>query len=315
MLGQVSLLIRLSVPHGGYVTSVFLNVIRQHFSTTLSGQKQPHTITLHLEFLRRTSTGPALFTVRDVKLGRQTSTVHVALSQSSENVSREEVVGYATNSDIQAESGVTFHTNWSLHPEPLAVDLNRLGTGTDVNYTRQNDLPFSDFRKASSRVDWMVPRQGQREQSWADQWLRFNTLHPSHVGTSGQAQQSDRFTNESLGFVADMFPQIVECFLDPDAYRPRSSTTERSQDTTKSAKYWFPTLLLNLDTKKPLPANGVEWLFVRVRAKQIKNGRYDLEVIVLDEAGDIICLSHHVCFALSAARNLAKRSSSKQDKL
>lgn len=58
-----------SVPHGGYITAVFLEVSGRHFQTTLSSQDQPHTIGLHLDFLRRTQSGAALFTVKDVKLG------------------------------------------------------------------------------------------------------------------------------------------------------------------------------------------------------------------------------------------------------
>lgn len=70
---------------------------------------------------------------------------------------------------------------------------------------------------------------------------------------------------------------------------------------------WYPTLLLNLDIKKALPEEGVRWLFVRLQAKQIKNGRYDLEVLAMDTEGDLVALSHHVCFAVSAERNLAAR--------
>ena len=73
------------------------------------------------------------------------------------------------------------------------------------------------------------------------------------------------------------------------------------------AKFWYPTLLLNLDVKKSLPEEGVEWLFTRVDTKQIKNGRMDIDVVILDEAGEIVALSHHVSFAVGAERNLAKR--------
>lgn len=49
-------------------------------------------------------------------------------------------------------------------------------------------------------------------------------------------------------------------------------------------------------------------MFSRLQAKQIKNGRYDLEVVVWDEEDEIVALSHHVCFVVSAERNLAKRT-------
>ena len=66
-------------------------------------------------------------------------------------------------------------------------------------------------------------------------------------------------------------------------------------------------MLLNLDFKKLIPDEGLEWLFVRVAAKQIKNGRMDLEVIIMDAEGDIVALSHHVALAISSDRNLAER--------
>lgn len=52
------------------------------------------------------------------------------------------------------------------------------------------------------------------------------------------------------------------------------------------------TVLLNLDIKKSLPSEGVEWLFVRVSTKQIKNGRMDLDIIILDDGGEIVALRY-----------------------
>ena len=106
-----------SVPHGGYVTASILSAVRKHFSTTLHQKDHPHTIALHLDFLRRTDNGPAIFKIKDVKLGRQTSIVHVMLYQNGS----EEVVGYITNSNINTESGLSFATSWELNPRPAPV--------------------------------------------------------------------------------------------------------------------------------------------------------------------------------------------------
>ena len=78
------------MPHGGFVTSCFQQVATLHFKTTLARQDQPHTMSMHLSFLRRTEVGPAVFKVLDVKLGARTSIVHITLSQQD----REEVVAY-----------------------------------------------------------------------------------------------------------------------------------------------------------------------------------------------------------------------------
>ncbi|KAJ9645323.1 hypothetical protein H2199_003329 [Coniosporium tulheliwenetii] len=254
-----------SVPHGGFVTSVFQRVATTHFNTTLSRQNQPHTLALHLEFLRRTQVGPATFVVKDVKLGRQATVIHVTLSQDN----REEVVGYITHSNIPQETGVSFATGWSLHPAPAAVDLAALAAGKDQHWQEQTNMPFAKFRKASSRMRFFFPRGGQHLKSMADEWLCF--------------RDGSRFTNESLGYVADMWPQVVESYRHgDDPYDVRDEKVDKSRAVIDKP-FWYPTLLLNLDVKKALPEEGVEWLFARVRAKQIKNGRLDLEVVVLDE--------------------------------
>ncbi|KAJ9626351.1 hypothetical protein H2203_003983 [Taxawa tesnikishii (nom. ined.)] len=248
---------------------------------------------MHLEYLRRTEIGPAYFVVKEVKLGRQMSTIHITLSQGE----REEVLAYITNSDIAAESGISFETGWKLHPAPYSVDMTALRAGKDSQWQEQTSMPYAGFRKASRNVRFFFPKEGQLLRSLNDQWICMGT--------------GEKFTNDSLGFVADMFPQVIESYRngsDPYSVGKEESSTEEDKKKRGMAKFWYPTVLLNLDVKKALPEEGVEFLFVRTRAKQIKNGRYDLEIVVLDETGDIVALSHHVCLVLSAERNMAKRS-------
>lgn len=158
-------------------------------------------------------------------------------------------------------------------------------------------MPFASFRKASQRVRFFFPRQGQQMRSLSDEWLCF--------------RNGERFTNASLGYVADMWPQVVEAYKsDGDPYGVQLGKGVEGTDPAESkgwAKFWYPTLLLNLDVKKALPEEGVEWLFARCQAKRIENGRLDLEVVILDESGDVVALSHHVTLVLGAERNMAKR--------
>jgi hypothetical protein len=274
------------VPHGGVVTATVLRVASTHFSTTLSKQNQPHTITLHSEFLRRTRAGAAAFTVRDVKLGRQTSTIHISLAQDG----REEVVVYVTNANMAAETGLTLPTGWSPHP-PLPAppkDLAKLAAdGEDADWVVLKDLPHPERRKAVSRVLMHVPRRGQAQPNVVDEWLRL--------------ESGERFPTEGIGFVADVWPQMIEGLV-----RTQQKGTEK-QGEGDVPWLWYPTLVLNLDIKKLLPPEGVEWLHVRVYPKQIKNGRFDYEVVVFDETGDIVALSHHVAMVLDGRRNTGAR--------
>ena len=65
--------------------------------------------------------------------------------------------------------------------------------------------------------------------------------------------------------------------------------------------------MLNIEFKKALPEQGVEWLFSRVKAKKIEKGRMDLEVEVRDEAREVVALSQHVALILGAERNMSGR--------
>ena len=277
------------------MTATFLRVVKKHFETTLREQEQPHTLALHLDFLRRTETGPATFKVKDVKLGRQMSIVHVTLSQGN----REEVVGYITNANLHREEGVTFDTKWTLQPPRLPVDLSKLENGTDPSWAEKRQWPNASFRKATRQVRTWMPRPGQPLQSIYDEWVCLK-------------DPSERWTNESLGFLADIFPQVCESYLaglDLSSPSVDLKYTDRELDQMAKtwAPFWYPTVLLNIDIKKALPDEGVKFLFSRLRTKAIKNGRYDLEIIILDPEGDIVALSHHVCMAVSAERNVATR--------
>ncbi|KAI9839606.1 MAG: hypothetical protein M1819_002232 [Sarea resinae] len=282
-----------SVPHGGFVTSVFLNVARAHFRTTLSKQDQPHTIILHLEFLRRTQTGPVVFKVHDAKLGRQTSTIHITLTQDG----RTEVVGYITNANMKTERGVSLPTDWSLHPAPDAVNVSKLQEDRDANWKEKKRMPYTAFRKATSKLRFYFPRHGQKSKSMADEWVCF--------------KDGERFTDTAVGYLSDTWPQNVERYEGKDLYaHDNSDEIDETRAEDAKGNHWFPTLVLNLDIKKPLPEEGVEWLFARVRSKKIDNGRFDIEVAILDEPGDLVALSHHTCMVLSAERNLAQRTKS-----
>jgi acyl-coenzyme A thioesterase PaaI-like protein len=282
-----------TVPHGGYVTSVFLTVVRKYFDTTLRQQNQPHTLAAHLDFLRRTQTGPATFKVKDVKLGRQASVVHVALFQDG---GREEVIGTFTQANLDAETGVSFHTDWEIHPKPLPVDVSKLETDSDEYWGERKLFPFSDFRKATRCLRFWFPRKGQYSPGIVDQWVALS-------------EEGDKWTNESLGFAADAFPQIIENYLNGVDTYSVAFQKQKGVLASKSrvARMWYPTLLLNLEIKKELPAEGVRFLFVRLQAKAIKNGRYDLELIIKDAEGDLVALSHHVVLAVGSERNTAAR--------
>ncbi|EGE81160.2 thioesterase [Blastomyces dermatitidis ATCC 18188] len=296
-----------TVPHGGYIASLFHNVAVIHLKhthpTLHSGT--PHPIALHLTFLRRTDAGPAAFVVQDTKLGSRTSTLHVTLSQHDpDGAVRHEVAGYITVSNFDTEEGPTMQTGYELYPKPApgsrpdqAVDLVKLARdGRDGNWERFH-IAFSSMRKASNHVEFYTPRYtkeaGGRTKGpsgFVEQWVRFKPY--GKVG---------RWTDSTLGYLVDMFPMMLERF-DSKPWQGDSAA-----DKLEMARYWYPTVLLNMEFKKKLPAEGVEWLYSRVQTKVLKDGRMDLDLVVLDEKGEVVVVSNHVSLIVSAQRNIEPR--------
>jgi hypothetical protein len=166
------------------------------------------------------------------------------------------------------------------------------------------EWPNTKFRKATGRIRSWFPTAGQPAQNVYDEWMCL--------------RDGENWTNEKLGFLVDMFPQVCEVFIlnGEDQYSPKLfKGGEDSQRKVKTIPHWYPTLLLNLDVKKALPEGGVKFLFLRLQTKAIKNGRYDLEIVVMDEQSDVVALSHHVCFAVSAERNTSERRKTEGTKL
>ncbi|KAJ5875937.1 uncharacterized protein N7529_001521 [Penicillium soppii] len=301
-----------TVPHGGYTTAVIYKLALTHFAHAHPKQyKSPASpISLQLSFLRRTASGPATFEVEDIKIGARTSTIHIKLLQPSEKKSgtlETMVAGYITVSPPDAEVGISAKTGWKPYPSPPAgsrpdgsIDFASLArTGSDGAWQKL-ETPFPEFRKASSQIELYGPGDGATQQKrnggmGIDQWARFRP----HGDVNG------RWTDAAVTYLIDMFPMALDGF---DTMSATAAARENGGSVeAQRAKFWYPTVTLNVDMKKHLPAGGVEWLYSRVVTKVVRDGRTDLEVTVLDEAGEVIALSTQVGLAVSASRNVGTR--------
>ncbi|KAI9924137.1 hypothetical protein MW887_007377 [Aspergillus wentii] len=268
-----------------------------------------------LAFIRRTAVGPAILTVEDTKLGARTSTIHVKLSQPREkkqkfgSSSEEEelevkVAGYITVTPSTAEVGVSTNTGWAVYPPTHPgtgpegkVNLGNLSsTGQDGEWTRQV-APFPDFRRATQQLELFGPDSKAKKSQVVDQWARFRP----------GGDQGGRWSNEAVVFLTDMFPMALDG-LDSMSAAASGVYAQDTTDKKQLAKFWYPTVTLNIDLTKRMPVEGVEWLYSRVQIKVVRNGRTEIEVAILDEAGETVAFSTQVGLVVSASRNVGKRS-------
>ena len=190
--------------------------------------------------------------MKDIKLGKQIFTIHVRLSQNG----RDEVVAYITQTNFYSEKGITLPTEWDLYPQPYPVDVTKLKAGLDIEWKETPDK-YPDFRKGSLQVHYFFLSKGQLRRRLCDEWVCLSN--------------GENFTNESIGLMADLWPHVIDNYR---GYKFSHNTGSifGIDLSSQTAPLWYPTIALSLDMKKLLPKEVVEWLFVPVEKKQIKNG-------------------------------------------
>ena len=209
-------------------------------------------------------------------------------------------------------SGISFDTRWSLFPAPDEACLSKLATDSDSRWISYQCLWHPQgWLRPQSYVKFFVPLQ-LSDPSYRDSWI--TPSNPSFT-----------FRNEHLGYVGDMTLPILDNFCGDKGMGGQKANIavglaqqrDRERGTVKvadaiSASFLTPitsaTLSLNMEVKKKLPPEGVRWLFSRSRAKQIKDGRMDNEIVILDEHGELVALCHQVHQVIDLTRTQSSKA-------
>ena len=219
-----------------------------------------------------------------------------------------------SNIKSQEGQGVSYSTEYTLSPHACPADVARLAADQDPRWVMFNN-PYSTngFSKASSHLKFHLPTQGPPHPSITDEWIT-----PIRTG--------ERFTDDILGFVADQWPHMCENYRPGSRYsaeaiieaarqRRENSGAQPPGPNRWQTPFYYPTLQFGLEFKKSLPPTGVEWLFVRARTRSIKNGRFDVEITILDEEGDIVALGNQVNFIVANERFSGSLENHKSSKI
>lgn len=288
-----------------------LAAAREH----LSSRNQPDTLTAHFEYPSRTTAGPAIIAIEDVKLRNgQLSTLHLTLWQGGllsktpffdPSISRRTILAYTTHTNLRTFSGITLPTGFSVTsaaelPSPLPVFDRLKKQDSDEAWEKSIPPKGSEIVQSLNNWSFYLPRGEPTVPGVLDMWIRRSS--------------GELIMQSALPYVVDSFPYDIYGFLLApelkkilDAPQNTEEKERKEEAHEQRASMWFPTVVMNMEVKMPLPEEGVEWLAVRVTSKQIKEGRFDLDVMVRDMDGEIVALSHHVAMILSIERNTGKK--------
>ncbi|KAL4889930.1 thioesterase-like superfamily-domain-containing protein [Aspergillus ambiguus] len=282
-----------SAPNGGYIAAILHRAATTHFKNAHPKAHHGCAVPIHMQltYIRRSDVGPANLSVRDVKLGSRVSVIHITLSQDG----RDKVTGYITMSDPVSETGVSTPTGWTAQPSvPRWLPPDDKSGEVDSEW-RKVFLPNAEFRRASSQVEFYELKNPSVGVGFVSHWAR---LRPS-----GPTGGIGRWTPESVAFLCDIFP-ITLGRLEHVVHR---ALCGEENPKGKPPPVWFPTLGLNLDLKKPVLGDQVEWLYSHIVIKSLRNGRMDVEVVILDQGGEVVAISTQASLVMSAERNAGSK--------
>ena len=201
-----------------------------------------------------------------------------------------------SNLNMHATQGISHDVGFKLDPAPPDFHCNELEGGDGENWVPMT-FPWHprSLLKAATHVRSFFPVREPLRPDITDIWI-----------TPCSTEES--FTTESLGFIADTWHRIPENHLPGSVWSHSDiiSTARRAaqgliKDTeigSSPPTHFYPTLSMSLDIKELLPREGVKWLFIRAQVKRIENGRMDAEVLIFNQAMDLIALSHQLCLVI-----------------
>jgi hypothetical protein len=298
------------------VAAIFNCVATRHLRTTLSSQQQPDILTLHIDFLKGHTLGSGIVTVVDLKLGRVTSTIQLAITQGDSKAPTAVALVTSTNFDVSV--GPSADTTWTLTPAPkplpdFAAIAKRQRDPNWVAYSYEEAfIPFS------TQFESLTPRGGQVNGGIADQWTRYR-----------HEVDGARLSGPEVAFLADSIPSIPDSLLKNgavfdtgritrethalDARNPGSLTMlKQTMEDLITSTVFNSTIVLDIAFKRrtdPLEGKGgIEgpWAFVRGFSKAMKDGRTDLELVIMDDKMEVIAVASQVIYVLEPGRNIRR---------
>lgn len=308
--------------NGGYTASCMLAAASAH----LSSRGQPDTLTAHFEYPNRTAVGPAVVTIEDVKLAGQLSTLQLTLWQGgllprapwvTASVSRRTVLAYATCTNLRTFTGLSLPTGYSATaaaalPAPLPDfgALEAAGDADDGAWEESKLLPSAMHMHSLRNWRFYLRRAGPLAPGVLDMWICLASGEPITQGALAYVIDSFPY-NMHTSLVTPELRKLLEAPQDRGKSQRKGQGQQNIGQANQNANVWLPTVVMNLEVKTKLPEEGVRWLAVRVTSKQIKDGRFDLEVLVRDVEGELVVLSHHVAMIVSMEKNTRKSPSNK----
>jgi hypothetical protein len=93
--------------------------------------------------------------------------------------------------------------------------------------------------------------------------------------------------DDESGFDVRILGKLCDRFLSmPTTYPPDPN------EAMKIMAFVYPTISMTTEIRRD--RKGAEWLFVKIQSQKVENGRYSVDITILDEERDLVALSRNM---------------------
>ena len=295
------------VLHGGCIAAAIHHVAATHLATepALVARNQPDILTLHFDFLRPCAVRETTITVTELKIGARTSTLQLQMAQDGQT----KVLALATSVNMDSP-GPTGATAWQLRPSPPpAPDFEAVAAHKPDAHWLPAHLSGEIF-PLTRHMMYLNPREGFPTDGICDAWNTF-------LG-------DERMDATYLTLMTDVVPSMSDTILRNgglyDAHKTFAQAKEWAREhpgipceLTNSLKEAMRasihnnTVTLDIEFKRRLPKEGVQWIFARAESRMLENGRLDLDVTICDRDMNLLCVARQAILVLEAERKFKRK--------
>lgn len=256
----------------------------------LAVRDQPD-VSLHLEFLRQFEFADSVTQVTDIKAGSTTSTIQLLLLQKE----KPKALAIVTSANFANPISPSAPPACSLYPAKLPTPIlrrrwltNLLMTGYHCWLTvRQFPCQtttghqlmglvtaFTDDNMDATAIAYMA---GNTIVAMNDVVLRSGSFMDAHRNHTLIRDWADK--NPGVSYqIAHTFKEAIEL------------------------PYFSCTVSMNVEFKKRLPREGVQWVYTRAETKMMEGGWLDMELLLMDKDMHLLCISRHMLQATGPRR-------------
>ncbi|KAL4972556.1 thioesterase-like superfamily-domain-containing protein [Aspergillus desertorum] len=257
---------------GGYLTALMLSAAHKFInSDTEAVVKCPDPIHIFVQFLRKVRPGQISVSCKTLFATSRLCVVKVDLK-----LSREIEPGHGETHESPACIAIATFTNFDKEKGPTQDPIPSKPLGTHPLPSREIecvtiDDPVVDATPVTRKLHWVAPRSAD------GLWGHRLGGHQREVWLS--------FRDGSL--ISDILhlALLADMPLQPPA----------THTAGFYSRHALSTLCLSVEFKKR-PGPSTKWVLVRSNSQRVLDGRYDMNVQILDEDGEILALSNHVVY-------------------